>query len=336
MKILEDITNSSELIPRFRDKLRDSGIDMLHAQSIDALQINLGKLCNQSCRHCHVNAGPNRTEVMRRETLEKCLEIVTQYPVNVVDITGGSPEMNPNFRWFVEECHKLDKHIIVRCNLTVIFSDVSHLDLPDFFARNQVEVVASLPFFTSDKTDRMRGRGVFDDSIKALLLLNEKGYAKENSGLTLNLVYNPAGAFLPGSQANLEKQFKKELGEKYSIAFNNLFTITNMPISRFLEFLQSSGNHIPYMEDLACAFNEAALSGVMCLNMISVSWDGHIFDCDFNQMLDMKVSKDAWGHIDSFDWGKLVNREILVSQHCYGCTAGSGSSCGGAVIEIQK
>lgn len=221
---------------------------------------------------------------------------------------------------------------MVRCNLTILLANPKYHDLPQFFKQNEVEVVSSLPFFSADRTDRQRGDGVFEQSIKALQMLNAAEYGKEGSKYILNLVYNPAGAFLPAAQKDLEQQFKKELIAKYGIEFNHLYNITNMPISRFLDYLLSSGNYESYMEKLIQAFNPTAVSGVMCRNTISVGWDGHLYDCDFNQMLDLKVEKGLPNHLRDFDLQLLNQRNIVVNQHCYGCTAGSGSSCGGATV----
>lgn len=315
----------------FKNKLEQIGAFPLKAAGIDIFQVNIGKMCNQVCRHCHVDAGPDRKEIMTRETMLLCLEILANSNINTVDITGGAPELNPHFRWFVEELKKLGKHLIVRCNLTIILANKRFHDLPAFFSKHGVELVSSLPSFTPDRTDRQRGDGVFEDSIKALKLLNAEGYGMENTGLILNLVYNPAGAFLPPSQQALEKEYKTELLKNFDIHFNSLYTITNMPISRYLDYLLSSGNYDRYMEKLIAAFNPAAVQNVMCRNTISVSWDGYLYDCDFNQMLDLPVIPFHTRHLRNFDLDALNNRSIGLNQHCYGCTAGAGSSCGGSV-----
>jgi len=294
-------------------------------------QINVGKLCNQSCAHCHVDAGPDKkAENMSRETLQKCLDILAQHDIPSVDITGGAPEMNPNFRWFVEECRKLGKHVMNRCNLTIIEANPVYHDLPEFFAKNQVQVISSLPYFTKNRTDSQRGDGVFEDSIKSLHRLNKVGYGLEGSGLTLDLVYNPSGAFLPGNQSALEHEFKLQMKRRYDIDFNNLFVITNLPISRFLDYLLESGNYHDYMTSLVDAYNPATVDGLMCRYTLSVSWDGYIYDCDFNQMLDLKVDNKV-KHINDFNLAELTDRTVVVNQHCYGCTAGAGSSCGGEI-----
>ncbi|MDN3656673.1 arsenosugar biosynthesis radical SAM protein ArsS [Ferruginibacter paludis] len=318
------------LIP-FQQKLEAAGLYPLQPTSLEVFQVNVGKMCNQVCRHCHVDAGPDRKEIMSKETMQLCLDALKNNPsLTTVDITGGAPEMNPHFRWFVEAIKKLERHIIVRCNLTIILANKKYNDLPEFYKEHQVEVVSSLPFYTQDRTDRQRGNGVFDDSIKALQMLNAIGYGLEETGLILNLVYNPAGAFLPPSQLALEKEYKTALSKQYGIAFNNLFAITNLPISRFLDYLLQSGNYEKYMEKLLIAYNPFAAANVMCRNTISVGWDGYLYDCDFNQMLDLKMA-GSHNHIAHFNTEKLYNRNIIVGQHCYGCTAGAGSSCGGAV-----
>jgi radical SAM/Cys-rich protein len=328
---LDDITRMSDQVPFFKDKLATEGLHDFKPVGLEIFQVNLGKLCNQACKHCHVDAGPNRTEIMDRQTMELCLEAINANNIPIVDITGGAPEMNPNFRWFVKACRELGKRVIVRCNLTIIFEADEYLDLPSFFAENQVEVVCSLPFYDTTRTDKVRGKGVFDASVKGLQMLNDEGYGKPGSNLILDLVYNPAGAFLPASQSLLEKEFKEHLFRDHGIVFNNLFTITNMPVSRFLDYLLRSENYVSYIENLVNSFNPIAAMGAMCRNMISVSWDGFLYDCDFNQMLDLKVNSGHKGHISGFDFNYLLNREIKLSQHCYGCTAGSGSSCGGSI-----
>ena len=287
-------------------------------------------MCNQTCRHCHVDAGPDRKEIMTRDTMQQCMDVLKLYPqMKIVDITGGAPEMNPDFRWFVEEIKKHDRHIMVRCNLTIILANQKYYNLPQFYKQHGIELISSLPFYTQDRTDRQRGNGVFEDSIKVLQLLNNEGYGIEGSGLVLNLVYNPAGAFLPPAQQALQKEYKQRLKEKYGILFNELYTITNMPINRYLDYLINSGNYERYMDKLIAAFNPAAAQNVMCRNTISVGWDGYLYDCDFNQMLELKVDCPA-KHISQFDTSILNKRSIIIGQHCYGCTAGSGSSCGGA------
>jgi len=331
LKILEHRSVADFALVPFQQKLEANGLYPLKPTVIETFQVNVGKMCNQLCKHCHVDAGPDRKEIMTRETMQQCLEVLKQNPqLKTIDITGGAPEMNPNFRWFAEEISRLNRHIIVRCNLTIILANKKYHDLPQFYKQYNIEVVSSLPFYTQDRTDRQRGNGVFDDSIKALQMLNETGYGKEGTGLILNLVYNPAGAFLPPAQQSLENEYKHVLGEKFGIVFNRLFAITNLPISRFLDYLLTSNNYETYMEKLVIAYNPVAAANVMCRNMISVGWDGFLYDCDFNQMLELKVSCNS-RHINDFNISALNDRNIIAGQHCYGCTAGSGSSCGGAV-----
>jgi len=315
-------------LDRFHDRLKDSGLWPLKATTIDVLQINLGKMCNQVCKHCHVDAGPDRKEIMTREIMQYCVDAVKNSNIKTVDLTGGAPEMNPDFRWFVEQLSPLGVHIIVRCNLTIVLANKKYHDLPDFFKKHGVEVVSSLPSFTASRTDAQRGDGVFEKSIKALQMLNEIGYGSEPE-LQLNLVYNPSGAFLPGDQGSLEKEFKAKLLSKFNITFNNLFAITNLPVSRFLEYLVTTEKYEDYMQSLIEAYNPMAAAGVMCRNMVSVSWDGYLYDCDFNQMLELKIASND--HIKDFDLSKQEGRNIIVKRHCFGCTAGAGSSCGGTV-----
>lgn len=326
LKLLAEVRSC----PPFEQQLDHAGLFPLHATGITVFQINVGKLCNQTCRHCHVDAGPDRTERMTRETAELCMRALAQTDIPTVDITGGAPELNPNFRWLVEQARALGRHVIDRCNLSVLLLP-SQTDLADFLAQHQVEVIASLPYYRAPQTDAQRGEGVFEKSIEGLKRLNSFGYGREGSGLVLNLVYNPVGAFLPPKQDAIEAQFRRELGTRHGIMFNHLFTITNMPISRFLEFLVESGNYDAYMERLAKTFNPAAASGVMCRSMVSIGWDGTLYDCDFNQMLDLPLGHGALPHVRDFDLGLLASRRIVTRNHCYGCTAGAGSSCGGAV-----
>lgn len=313
----------------FDEKLTAHGLE-LRAAVIDTLQVNVGKLCNQACKHCHVDAGPARTEIMTREVVEQVIEAVRKFRFPTVDITGGAPELNPSFRYLVASVHALGSHVIVRHNLTVMFEPEQH-DLPEFFRSHSVEVVSSLPYFLEPQTDAQRGRGVFEKSIEALHGLNEAGYGVENSGLIMNLVYNPVGAFLPPPQESIEADFKRELRSRYGVHFNHLFTITNMPIKRFLDYLRRSGNEGRYMRKLVEAFNPATVAGLMCRNLVSVDWTGRLYDCDFNQMLDLPVAADLPQTIASFDPEKFARRRIMTGPHCFGCTAGSGSSCGGAV-----
>ena len=331
LKVLSGKEIVDAQFPTFREKIENYGHPDLQPTDVEIFQINIGKLCNQSCAHCHVDAGPDRVEEqMSRTHLEKCLEILARYDIPKVDITGGAPEMNAHFRWFVTECRKLGKHVMDRCNLTIINANPKYHDLPEFFAENKVQVISSLPYFSKRRTDQQRGDGVFEDSIQALKMLNAVGYGRPDSGLILDLVYNPSGAFLPSSQQQLEDEFKRQLKRKYDIDFNSLYVITNLPISRFLEYLLETGNYEDYMTQLVDAFNPQTVHGLMCRNTLSISWDGHIYDCDFNQMLDLKVASSS-NHIDTFEMDKLLNRSIVLNQHCYGCTAGAGSSCGGEI-----
>ena len=316
--------------PRFAASMEKTGLSPLLATGISVFQINVGKLCNQTCRHCHVDAGPDRKEHMSRDTAELCIRALAQTTIPTVDITGGAPELNPNFRWLIEQAHALNRHIMDRCNLSVLLLP-SQADLAKFLAAHGVEIVASLPYYKEAQTDAQRGEGVFEKSIEGLRRLNQLGYGQPDSGLVLNLVHNPVGAFLPPKQEAVEAQFRKELRTKHGIEFNHLYTITNMPISRFLEFLVESGNYEGYMQRLTQAFNPAAASGVMCRYTLSVGWDGTLYDCDFNQMLDLPVSHGAPRHIRDFNLADLQHRTIVTGNHCYGCTAGAGSSCGGAV-----
>lgn len=323
------ILSQQKAFPLFFQKLAENQLFPLKPTKMEIFQVNMGKMCNQVCKHCHVDAGPDRKEIMTQETLQLCLDILAKTDFHTIDLTGGAPEMNPHFRWFVEECRKLGKKVMVRCNLTIILANAKYHDLPQFFAQHEVEVVSSLPFYNASRTDSQRGEGVFGKSVKALQMLNEVGYGKEGSNLMLNLVYNPAGAFLPASQQILENQFKNALEKDFGIVFNQLFAITNMPISRFLDYLLQSGNYENYMEKLVNAFNPSAAKGVMCRNTLSVGWDGKLYDCDFNQMLDLLVEEGSGQHLNEFDVEKLQNRNIVLNQHCFGCTAGAGSSCGG-------
>ena len=317
-------------LPLFEEKISESGDFPLKPQALEILQLNLGYMCNQTCAHCHVDAGPDRREVMTRDTMEKCLEVIKNSEVHTLDLTGGAPEMNPNFRWLVEEASKMGvQEIIVRSNLTIITANKNYHDLPGFFRKHKVNVVSSLPFYKREKTDRQRGDGVFDKSITALKMLNAEGYGTDED-LKLDLVYNPSGAFLPTSQAILEQDFKKALREDFAIEFNQLFSITNLPISRFLEYLIASENYEDYMYALVEAFNPSTVKNVMCTNTLSVGWDGWLYDCDFNQMLQMKVDSKVQ-HIGDYKKEALEDREIKISQHCYGCTAGAGSSCQGSL-----
>ena len=308
----------------------------LSPTTINTLQVNITKLCNQACLHCHVDASPKRKEQMDLDTINRCLEILNDNnEITNLDLTGGAPELNPHFDYFVQEAKKLNKHIMVRHNLTVTFdgnpvTGESKEYLPSFFAENKLEVISSLPYYQEYFTDKQRGKGVFEKSIDSIRILNMVGYGTDNPDLQLNLVYNPVGAFLPAGQASLENDFKYELKDKYDITFNRLFTITNMPINRFKQQLKNLNAYNDYMNKLINSFNPDAANGIMCKNIISVSYDGKLYDCDFNQMLDMNISiKNKDLSIHDFDFKTLVNRKIRFGSHCFGCTAGNGSSCGG-------
>jgi radical SAM/Cys-rich protein len=330
LEVLNQATQQGLHLPAFARKLQEADLFPLKPTHLEIFQVNIGKMCNQVCKHCHVDAGPDRKEIMTRQTMQLCLDALAATTIQTVDLTGGAPEMNPDFRWFVEQIRKLDRQVIVRCNLTIIVANKKYYDLPAFYKEHGIHVISSLPYFTAARTNAQRGDGVFEDSIKALQMLNAVGYGQPGSGLTLDLVYNPSGAFLPGSQVSLELEFRKKLGQGFGISFNNLLAITNLPISRFLDYLIQSGNYEDYMEKLVNAFNPAAAAKVMCRNTISIGWDGYLYDCDFNQMLDLKVAATAPRHIRDFNVAQLLERAIVVNQHCYGCTAGAGSSCGGS------
>ena len=313
LEILSNGIFQNEELPTFRSKLKTINKFPLLPKTLEILQINVGYMCNQVCAHCHVDAGPDRKEIMTRQTMQQCLDVISMTGAHTLDLTGGAPEMNPDFRWFVEEATKVGvKDVIVRSNLTIITANKKYNDLPEFFKKHKVHVISSMPHWTEGKTDKQRGDGVFDASIKALKMLNAVGYGMPGSELKLDLVYNPSGAFLPGDQTALEADFKKALFTNFDIQFHHLFSITNLPISRFLDYLIASENYEDYMYNLVEAFNPAAVDNVMCTNTLSVSWDGWLYDCDFNKET-------------------LNKRSICISQHCYGCTAGAGSSCQGTV-----
>ncbi len=306
--------------------------------SIETLQVNITKTCNQVCRHCHVDASPSRTEKMSPEGIARCLEILERHPqISNLDITGGAPELHPGFDAFVEKAVAIGKHVMVRHNLTVQLdghpvTKESKEYLPQFFAQNRVEVVSSLPYYQQFFTDSQRGQGVFGKSIEAMRRLNAVGYGIEGSGLLLNLVYNPVGPYLPAAQAGLEADYKRELKDRYGLSFNSLYTITNMPINRFKLHLEKSGQYEAYMQKLLAAYNPTAAEGVMCRSLISVGHDGRVYDCDFNQMLEMDAVDRAGSKLSvfDFDFDRFLRRPIQFDAHCLGCTAGAGSSCGGA------
>ncbi|MDG1014693.1 MAG: arsenosugar biosynthesis radical SAM protein ArsS [Flavobacteriaceae bacterium] len=331
LKILSQGVFENGELPMFNAQLEAVNKSVLKSKALEILQINVGYMCNQVCAHCHVDAGPDRKEIMTRKTMQQCLDVIKKTGAHTLDLTGGAPEMNPNFRWFIVEATKIGvKDFIVRSNLTIITANKKYYDLPEFFKKYNIHVISSMPHWTKGKTDNQRGDGVFNASIKALKMLNAVGYGMPESKLRLDLVYNPSGAFLPGNQDAMEFDFKKALLSDFDIHFHQLFSITNLPISRFLDYLLASDNYNDYMYSLVEAFNPAAVENVMCTNTLSVSWDGWLYDCDFNQMLELKVNSPVQ-HISKFNKEALSDRTICVSQHCYGCTAGSGSSCQGAV-----
>jgi len=313
---------------RFERALDAAGLAPLRAAGIEVLQVNVGKVCNQTCAHCHVDAGPERSERMSQATAERALAVLAASDIPTLDITGGAPELAAVFEPLVRGGRALGRRVIDRCNLTVLnAAPLAHL--PAFLAEQQVEVVASLPHHRRLATDRQRGEGVFEASLEGLRRLNAVGYGDGASGLALTLVTNPAGAFLPAQQASLEAEWKRELLAHHGIRFDRLIALTNMPISRYLEWLERSGNLQAYLQTLVDAFNPAAAAGVMCRTTLSVGWDGRLYDCDFNQMLELPTSGDAPRHLDEFDLARLSQRVVRTARHCFGCTAGAGSSCGG-------
>lgn len=333
LPIIKDSSPFARASVEFDEKLAGHGMT-LRAREVETLQVNVGKLCNQACKHCHVDASPARTEIMTHETIEEVIAAVRRFHIKTLDITGGAPELNTSFRYLVAEAREAKAHVIVRHNLTVMF-EPGQADLPEFFRAHEVEVVSSLPYFLEQQTDAQRGTGVFAKSIEALRRLNTVGYGSEASGLVLNLVYNPVGAFLPPSQTSIEADFKQELSARYGIIFNHLYTITNMPIKRFLDYLRRSGNDEKYMRKLVEAFNPTTVESLMCRSLVSVDWTGKLYDCDFNQMLELGVANDLPQTIRDFDPAKFAARAIRTAAHCFGCTAGAGSSCGGAVAAIS-
>lgn len=318
------------LVPAFSTTLMSLGQWPIKSTGIETLQINLGKLCNQTCNHCHVDAGPDRKEIMTMETLTHCLKVLEEANIPTLDLTGGAPEMNPHFSWAVEKAFALKKRIIDRCNLTILTTP-SFRWLYNFLAKHKVEIIASLPCYLEENTDKQRGAGTYQKSIEAIKQLNSLGYGNPETGLVLNLVFNPSGINLPPSQEKLEADYKSKLNALHGIRFNRLLTITNMPISRFLDNLHEENLLEPYMSKLANQMNPGTLVNLMCRNTISVGWNGTLFDCDFNQMLDLPLTNQIPQNIANFDVRTLKERTIVTGKHCYGCTAGSGSSCQGAI-----
>jgi radical SAM/Cys-rich protein len=320
---------------RFVDRLSRDGLSLRHTTT-EVLQINVGKLCNLTCTHCHVNAGPKRKEIMTRETVDRIIEWLARTDIPTVDLTGGAPEMIPDFRYFIERVRALpaSRQIIDRCNLTILV-EPGFEGLAEFLAAQEVEIIASMPCYSAENVNLQRGEGVFDASIAGLQLLNRLGYGMAG-GLPLHLVYNPVGPFLPGPQAELEADYKRELAAHFGIVFNKLYTITNLPIARFASYLRHNGKLDEYMELLINAFNPETIEGLMCRNTISVGWRGEVYDCDFNQQLEMQWSRHNGGRSPMFLWDidpdEVDDREIMMGDHCFGCTAGAGSSCGGALV----
>jgi radical SAM/Cys-rich protein len=317
--------------PDLEDVLSRHGLGRLSRERVTTLQVNVGKRCNQACHHCHVDAGPKRSEMMTRAVAERVLELIERSPeIAVVDVTGGAPELNPNFRWIAAESRRLSRRVIDRCNLTVL-GEPGQEDLAGFLASHAIEIVASLPCYGQENVDKQRGRGVFDASVAALRRLNALGYGAPGSALRLDLVYNPVGAFLPPPQAKLEADYRERLGNDFGIVFHHLLTITNMPIKRFADDLARSGQAAGYMSLLVNHFNPSTVAGLMCRSLVSVGYDGRLYDCDFNQMLELPLGAGprTLGEIDSFD--SFAGAAIATGPHCFGCTAGAGSSCGGAL-----
>ncbi len=312
--------------------LEETDFPAIDRHPLETLQVNLGYRCNQQCLHCHVSAGPNRQENMTLETIEQLMEFLSTSQVKRLDLTGGAPEMNPHFRHLVSEARKLRVHVIDRCNLTIL-SEPGYEDLAPFLARHQVEVVASMPCYLEDNVDQQRGKGVFQQSIEGLKQLNHLGYGKADSGLTLNLMYNPQGPSLPPPQQSLEAAYRQHLDTVYGVHFNHLYTLTNMPIQRFGSTLISKGQFEEYMQLLRDNFQAENLAQVMCRRLLSVDWQGYLYDCDFNQMLDLPapLGKEERTHIRTLSADALEGKQIVVKDHCYGCTAGQGSSCSGTL-----
>jgi radical SAM/Cys-rich protein len=310
--------------------MKEVGAFPLKPRSLEILQINVGYMCNMECSHCHVDSSPRRKEITPRHILEKCLEVIDSNPtIKTVDLTGGAPEMNPDFQWLIQELAKRDLETIVRSNLTILVEG-KFKTYPAFLAENKVTIISSLPCYTEENTDAQRGDGTFNRSIQALKILNELGYGKTTE-LPLHLVYNPGGPFVAPNQAKLQADYKRELGDRFGIEFHNLYTITNLPISRYMEFLEGKGKLNSYIEVLANSFNPSTTNAVMCTNTLSVDWNGNLFDCDFNQILKLPVAVRKSRNIMDFDAEELANRTLVFNQHCFGCTAGEGSSCQGAL-----
>lgn len=327
---IELLNQSAAAGTSFIQKMKEVGAFPLKPRSLEILQINVGYMCNMECTHCHVDSSPRRKEITPRHILEKCLEVIDSNPtIKTVDLTGGAPEMNPDFQWLIQELAKRDLETIVRSNLTILVEG-KFKTYPAFLAEHKVTIISSLPCYTEENTDAQRGDGTFNRSIQALKILNELGYGKTPE-LPLHLVYNPGGPFVAPNQAKLQADYKRELGDRFGIEFHNLYTITNLPISRYMEFLEGKGKLNSYIEVLANSFNPSTTNAVMCTNTLSVDWNGNLFDCDFNQILKLPVAVRKSRNIMDFDAEELANRTLVFNQHCFGCTAGEGSSCQGAL-----
>lgn len=321
-----------KILSRTPDSVHFSGkiAAPLNASGVDILQVNVGKRCNLSCKHCHVQAGPDRAEQMTPETIDECLAVFAAHPISTMDITGGSPEMNSGLPRLINGASALGRRVMVRSNLVILLEDeFSHLI--DLYTDCGVEIVSSLPAYAAANVDRQRGPDVFSRIIRIMQKLNERGYGRPGTGLMLHLVHNPVGAYLPGAQQSLEDEYRRRLYRDFGVAFNSLFSLTNCPVGRYLEFLIRSDNYESYMRALINAFNRSALENVMCRTTLSVGWDGTLYDCDFNQMLDLPVNHGAPNHISRFDMVRLQSRAIVIGNHCFSCTAGAGSSCQGAL-----
>jgi radical SAM/Cys-rich protein len=309
----------------FGDRIADAQSASLTSDGIDILQVNLGYRCNMACRHCHVEAGPDREEMMDETTVGSVLDVLGENRIGTLDITGGAPEMNPHFIRLVEKAKQAGAHVVVRTNLTILLED-DRKHLPEFLGDQSVEIIASLPHYTEDEVDRMRGRGTFEKSVRVLRILNRLGYGTGREDRALNLVYNPAGAFLAPSQQALEEDYRRGLGRQSGITFDGLYTFNNTPVGRFRDFLLRSGSMKEYVGSLVSSFNPEAIPGLMCRHLISVGWDGRLYDCDFNQMLGLPLNADCPGNIREFDLSRIARRTITVGDHCYACTAGRGST----------
>jgi len=315
---------------KFIDKVRSVTKEPLRAKGIRILQVNLGYRCNMACTHCHVSAGISRPESMSRETMEEVLRVLMENPIDTLDITGGAPELNPHLPMLIARAKSAGKRVIIRTNLTILM-DKGHEHLPEIYRDHGVDLVASLPCYLEENVDAVRGSGAFDKSIAALRILNGMGFGNGSDGQSITLVYNPRGAFLSPAQSALEADYKRELKNRYQVKFNRLFTFTNMPVGRFRDALIKNDNLEIYQEMLTSAFNPATLETVMCRSLVSIGWDGRLYDCDFNQALGLGVDCSVPTHISDFDHAALSRRTISVDDHCFGCTAGQGSSCSGAM-----